>query len=183
MNRTEVWSKVKERIGRFLHSRIKDHDAVEDLQQEVFLKISEKLPQLKDEEKLIAWCYQITRNVINDYYRAEQKERTLKNDFFQERDIKDQSVTDQTKELAACLIPMLELLDEPYRSAVREVDFEGASQKELSEKRNVAYSTLKTQVQRGRKQLKDALDACCVIEHDRYGNISNYKQKNCDCRC
>lgn len=183
MDRTAAWNKVKERIGRFLHSRINDHDVVEDLQQEVFLKISDKLPQLKDEEKLVAWCYQITRNVINDYYRSKQKERKLKSGFVQELEGKGQSASDQTRELANCLSPMLELLDEPYRSAVREVDFEGVSQKELSERRSVPYSTLKTQVQRGRKQLKDALEACCVIEHDRYGNISSFRRRRCDCSC
>ena len=183
MDRSEAWNKVKERIGRFLHSRIGVHEVVEDLRQEVFIKINEKLPQLKDEEKLVAWCYQITRNVINDYFRAEQKQRKLKSGVFQELEIQGQTTSDQTKELAACLSPMLELLDEPYRSAVREVDFEGASQKELSEKRSVAYSTLKTQVQRGRKQLKNVLEDCCVIEHDRYGNISNFQKRGCDCKC
>jgi len=183
MDRTEAWNKVKDRIGRFLHSRITNHDVVEDLRQEVFLKINQKLPQLRDEEKLVAWCYQITRNVINDYYRTQQKERELKDRYVDEIMAKDLPHTDQTSELAACLSPMLELLDEPYRSAVREVDFQGASQKVLSEQQNVPYSTLKTQVQRGRKQLKDALEACCVIEHDQYGNIANYRKKGCDCDC
>jgi len=77
---------------------------------------------------------------------------------------------------------MLELLDEPYRSAVQEVDFEGASQQELSKQKKLPYSTLKTHVQRGRKQLKQALEACCVIEHDRYGNISNFQKRGCDCK-
>jgi len=54
MDRKEAWNKVKERIGRFLHSRIADHDVVEDRRQEVFLKINEKLPQLRKEEKLVA---------------------------------------------------------------------------------------------------------------------------------
>lgn len=183
MDRTAAWNKVKERIGRFLHSRIGDHLVVEDLRQEVFLKINEKLPQLRDEEKLVAWCYQITRNVINDYYRTLQKERKVKYEFAEEIGNNEESVANQTRELAACLSPMLDMLDEPYRSAVQEVDFEGASQKTLSDQRNVPYSTLKTQVQRGRKQLKEALEACCVIEHDQYGNISNYRKKGCDCDC
>lgn len=183
MDRTEAWNIVKERIGRFLHSRVADHNVVEDLRQEVFLKISEKLPQLRNEEKLVAWCYQLTRNVINDHFREQQKERRLKDGFANDAESKHFSNSDQTSELAACLSPMLELLDEPYRSAVKEVDFEGASQKVLSEERNVPYSTLKTQVQRGRQQLKEALEACCVIEHDQYGNIANYRRKGCDCDC
>src|SRR5579863_1804736 len=65
----KVWEEFHPRLKQFILKRIPDEQNAEDILQEVFLKIHARIGTLRDEEKLQSWMYQITRNVIADYYR------------------------------------------------------------------------------------------------------------------
>ena len=59
----------KSALLNFIKTKVSnDHDA-EDILQEVFRKIYINLDKVNDDNKLTSWMYQITRNVIIDYYR------------------------------------------------------------------------------------------------------------------
>lgn len=46
------------------------------IQQEVFLKIHQHADQLREVKRLESWIYQITRNLIIDYYRSHRQPMT-----------------------------------------------------------------------------------------------------------
>ena len=56
---------------------IPDSSVVDDLVQEVFLKVQSKVDTLQDETRLQGWLYQITRNVIVDHFRGRKPEEEL----------------------------------------------------------------------------------------------------------
>ena len=49
-----------------------DRHSAEDILQDVFLKIHTRIDTLHQQERVAAWIYQIARNAIVDYYRAQR---------------------------------------------------------------------------------------------------------------
>ena len=65
----QVWELLSDRLRGFLRARVSDPSTAEDLLQETFLRIHQKLDSLQDQDRLTSWVYQVARNLVNDYYR------------------------------------------------------------------------------------------------------------------
>ena len=125
---------------------------------------------------MVSWVFQITRNVIADYYRAPNRRREVAAGL-----ASDIEATHSTpappllpalgesagtrKELAGCLGPMIEQLPNPYREAVTLVELDGLTQQAAAKRLGLSLSGMKSRVQRGRRQLKHLIEECCVIQH------------------
>jgi RNA polymerase sigma-70 factor (ECF subfamily) len=114
------------------------HQDADDILQEVFLKIHRNLDTLAAETRLSAWLYQITRNAIIDYYRHRIPVEDLP-----DLAIETEASDNDGRELVACLKPMLTNLPEKYRQALWLTEFEGVSQKALSEQLGLSFSGTK----------------------------------------
>jgi RNA polymerase sigma-70 factor, ECF subfamily len=189
----EIWHEVRQSLRAFIAKRVADEASVEDLSQEVFVRMQRGLGGLKHESRLLAWIYQIARHAIIDYYRARnrQPERPvgLASDLESLHPASlpvgsSESSGQVRTELAGCLRPMIERLSEDYRQAVTLVDLEGLSQHEAAARLGLSVSGMKSRVQRGRRQLRDMLEACCVIALDRRRGVAGYDlrdQQNHSC--
>ena len=89
---------------------------------------------------------------------------------------------DIQEEVIACLRPMIDDLPENYRQAIVLTEYEGLTQKEISQKLGLSLSGAKSRVQRAREKLKGTLLACCHFDFDRLGNILDYQPKEQTCR-
>src|SRR5437899_11875575 len=71
MNATveSIWNEVASQLRSFICSRVRNHATAEDILQDVFLKIHQKLPTVRASERLQAWVWRITRNAIADHFR------------------------------------------------------------------------------------------------------------------
>ncbi len=90
-------------------------------------------------------------------------------------------VAESRAELAGCLRPMIEQLSPDYREAITLVEIEGMPQHTAAKQMGISLSSMKSRVQRGRKQLKQMLDDCCLIELDGRGGMINYPTRSTDC--
>ncbi|HEY4034453.1 MAG TPA: RNA polymerase sigma factor SigZ [Ktedonobacteraceae bacterium] len=174
-----VWYALHEPIRSFIDKRIADKESVEDLLQEVFLKVHMHIGTLRDEAKLESWIYQVTRNLIADYYRQkprfaplEEAELFLLPEEMPEKDIH--------AELAPSITAMVNSLPSAYREALFLTDYQGLSQKDLAILLGLSFSGAKSRVQRARGKLKQLLLDCCDFELDRFGQIIDY-QPRCGC--
>ena len=179
----EIWGDLHQGLRAFIAKRVADEAAVEDLSQEVFIRMQRGLGRLKDHNRLVSWIYQIARHAIIDYYRARdrQPERLvgLVSDLetFQSASLPVESSERSgqlRRELAGCLRPMIERLSDDYRQAVTLVDLEGLTQHEAAAQLGLSVSGMKSRVQRGRRQLRDMLEACCVIALDGRRGVADY---------
>ena len=73
---------------------------------------------------------------------------------------------------------MIERLSGEYRQAVILVDLEGLAQHEAAAQLGLSLSGMKSHVQRGRRQLKGMLEACCTIELDQRRGVLDYDVRN-----
>jgi RNA polymerase sigma-70 factor (ECF subfamily) len=183
----EIWREVHQGLRAFIAKRVVDEAVVEDLSQEVFVRMQRGLSGLKKESRLVPWIYQIARHAIIDYYRARarQPERPigLASDLESlhpaSLPVESSEGSGQLRrELAGCLRPMIERLSEDYRQAVTLVDLEGLAQQEAAAQLGLSLSGMKSRVQRGRRQLKGMLETCCTIELDRRRGVVDYDVRN-----
>lgn len=179
MNDVEkLWKEYHAKLRAFIARRIDDQFAVDDVLHDVFLKMNAKLDSLKEETKLESWLYQITRNAVIDYYRAQKPAAALPEWLAQpEAEPAEQA----SREIAACLRPMIEQLPAHYREAVVLAELQGLTQQEVSQQQGISLSGAKSRVQRGRALLKEMLLQCCQFELDQRGHLIDYEQKGDSC--
>ena len=152
----------------------------EDIVHDVILKAYSRREDLKKTPgKLRPWLYQITRNVLVDYYRSQRPSEPLPEDLIGEKGDGDNHAE---QELARCLLPLLDELPAGYRHALALAEFEGLTQQEIASREALSLSGSKSRVQRARKMLREILLRCCRVEMDQRGGIVDYERpKGCDC--
>ena len=162
----------------FIKSRVNNHHDAEDILQNVFIKVAAGVQDLHRKEKLQSWIYTIARNAIIDYYRVNNGKKSLAVEGDVYDSFTDEEYNDTTKGLDCCLINFVNQLPDEYRDIIIDVEFNGLKQKDLADKYNLAYPTIRSRVQRGRERLKQILLECCHIIWDNRGNILDVKSKN-----
>jgi RNA polymerase sigma-70 factor (ECF subfamily) len=164
---TQIWEEFSGRIRSHLLKKLRRKDDVDDLMQEIFIKIHTHLGHLRESGKLSSWIYRIAENTLNDYYR---ENRELETRYDENKGIPD--TFDEGNPLTGierCLEAFIARLPEKYREPLVMSDLEGMKQTEIAESMNISYSGLKSRVQRGREMIKEMFIECCKISVDRYG--------------
>ena len=165
-----IWKEYHHKLFGFIRKRVDDKFIAEDILQDVFMKILNKIDTLREDSKIQNWLYQLTRNAIIDYYRSHKIKENV-TDSIMEEDENDESAAEEMK---SCIMPVINGLDEKYREAVLLTDMEGLSQKELATKLNLSYTGAKSRVQRGRAAMKDTFSKYCTFKYDSCGNVMGY---------
>lgn len=176
---TEIWEEFGDSLRTFINRRVNDPDDVEDVFQDVFLKIHSRIDTLEDHSRLVAWLYQITRNTIIDHYR---KRRPLSDLEETKIELDEDMEEEPAAQLASGLRNFMDCLPEKYRQAVVLTELEGLTQAQLAENLGLSLSGAKSRVQRGRELLRQALLDCCHFEFDRRGNLRDYSSRQDCCR-
>ena len=174
----DIWNDLHKGLINFINQKVKNSEISKDISQDVFVKVFSKIDTLKNKDKIIPWIYQITRNEISTYFRKHEFEKEI--EVVDKSDILDE---DLTVEFSKCIQPMINSLPPKYQEAIRMTEIESISQKELAKSLNISYSGAKSRVQRGREMLKELLQQCCTVSSDKYGNITNYTNNNCNKDC
>lgn len=169
-----MWSEYRARLHRFIRKRVDDPLLADDLVQDVFVKAYGQREQLRGQEKLLPWLYQITRNTIIDHFRRRKPTATLDEAVVVAETEWDESAQ---RELACCVLPFIQRLPAAYQQAVTRAEINGAKLKQVAEEQGLSLSGAKSRVQRGRQMLKDMFLECCRIEHDRRGGVSDYEPR------
>lgn len=174
---SSLWQAHRFRLRNYIAKRVRERDVVDDILQEVFLKVNAGLHTVKSQASILAWLYRIAAHSIADHYRSQKPWDALPDD--DELAAPDQQ-RDYVAELATCIQPFMADLPETYRSALQLSEIEGLPQKEVAYRLGISLSGAKSRVQRGREKLRLRLLECCDIETGR-GGISGYEQRDGNC--
>ncbi len=170
----DIWYEYHMKLAAFIKSRVGE-EVVNDLLQDVFVKIHTRIDSLKENTKLESWLYQITRNTIIDHYRAKRPLEELPEWIEQPESDGGEIIR---KELSSCLEPMVKELPDKYREAVQLSEIKNKTQSEVAEMANISLSGAKSRVQRGRSLLKVMLHECCKFEFSKNDQLIDYIKKS-----
>lgn len=179
-----VWREFSRRLRLFVAQSVKQRADVDDIVQEIFVRIHANLSSVEDEVRLPAWIFAIARNAIADHFRKTSRSPdALPNDFDQPAPGGHwQPEPAAEEELSRCLQPMIEALPESYRQAIQMTELSGLSQVAAAEQAGLSVSGMKSRVQRGRQKLKHMLLKCCEVESDSGGRIMSYEPREGNCK-
>ena len=168
-----IWIEYHKELEGFIRSKVKDADLSKDILQDVFTKVHAQLHTIKDQDKILAWVYSITRNTITDHFR---QQRT----FVDANDVElcDELPINYNKPFAHCLNSFVKHLPSKYQEAISKVEYGQMSQHEFAKLLSISYSGAKSRVQRAKELLRSYFIQCCNVSTDKYGNIVGLKNKN-----
>lgn len=174
-----VWRDFQGRLRAFVSRRVRQPADVEDILQEIFLRIHRGLGAIQQRDRLPAWVFQIARNAIMNHHRS----RGVAAEMVPEQIDAPAPVADGEDfqglaELSSCLEPMIAALPEACRDAIRSTELDGQTQGDAARRAGMSLSGMKSRVQRARRQLKNMLEECCQIELDRRGGIVDYSARD-----
>lgn len=166
-----TWQELDARLRPFVARHVAAPD-VDDVMQDVYVRMQRGLGGLRDDERLLAWLRQVARSAIAEHGRARARHPLPRSPDPPDPpappdDADDDRVT--ARALAGCLAGFVAQLPSPYREAVTLVELEGLTHREAAELAGVSVSGMKSRVQRGRAQLRALLEACCAIALDARG--------------
>jgi RNA polymerase sigma-70 factor, ECF subfamily len=149
------WRKVFNVAYKFVGS----HEQAEDLTQDIFLKIFRSLETFDRRANFQTWLISVSRNLCIDHYRSVRKERQTIDRDVPAEDLSPASATVsplaalENRDLAAMLRLALGSLPASLRTAVLLRDIQELSYLEIAERLHLPEGTVKSRINRGRKEL------------------------------
>ncbi len=161
------WQTFSVRLDRFIRRRVGDDATAQDIRQDVLLRLQKRLAGNGGIGDIEAWLFRSARNAVIDHYRTRKPLVELPDDLSAD----EPETGGELEALRAAFRRMVDELPEPYREAVVLADLEGLEQRAVAERLGLSLSGAKSRIQRGRRQLKQSLIACCSFDYDRRGRV------------
>jgi len=171
-----MWETFHQQLLSYIRSQINNQHDAEDILQLVFIKVYEKVDQLKKPEATKSWLYTITRNTIIDYYKK-QRDIAVAPETFYDLVSPEIDQDNMNEEMVVCLERMCFQLPDKYQTVYDLYEKEGLKHQEIADHLDISLSTSKARLSRAKKMFKDLMLKCCDFEVDTYGNIIDYKSK------
>lgn len=175
----EFFQLFGEELKFFFKKRIANTEDAEDLFHDLWEKVLRNATQLSNVKQPRAWLFQIARNLLTDYYRKRKTEVVSEQAIEKTRMTNMETGMDNfNKECGAYLMHQLKNMPEKYRLPFLLHVESGWKHRQISVHLQLSESGSKTRIQRTKRKLKSALDDCCDIQTDSYGNIVECSRKN-----
>ena len=164
----QAWHAYGGRVLAYLRRRLGGDGALaQDLVQECFLRLqrSGSVPA-----NMEAWLYRTARNLVIDQARSR---RPAPAQVLAEHSVPTQDGPAEAgrEALLECLPLLLQGLPTVYGEALRRAYLQGLSQQALAAEQGLSLSGAKSRVQRARRLLRGAYEACCALEYDAQGRV------------
>jgi len=126
----------------------------EDIAQDVFVKLPEKLAGFRGEASFTSWLYRLTINAATDYYRTKGKAYTRELPFAEGFDAASDEIPADERIASRQAFAEIHRLPSDIKDAVLLVFAEGMSHKQAAEILGCAETTISWRIFQARKTLK-----------------------------
>ena len=152
-----VFKKYYQPLVMFVMRHVGNEDVAKDIVQDIFFKLFEGSRSLPDDFLLKSWFYRVVRNAAVDYLRHLQVEDKYKF-LMAEAMISISDIDEEIDEQVYAKVNLaIESLPEQCRLIIKLNVLEGKKYQEIAEELGITVNTIRTQVSRGYKKLRDIL--------------------------
>lgn len=158
----ELVDRYKNLVYGLVYRMIPDRSAVDDLAQDVFLKVHRGLPYFRGEARLSTWIFRIVQNVCAQWHAGRASEvaldderegaRVRRETGSHDAAFADLETRDRLQKAMAQLPPNYQLLVAAHY-------LEGVQYEALAEALNMPLGTVKTHLYRAKRRLRELLEA------------------------
>lgn len=161
-------------VGRI----IRQQEDVEDICQEVFMKVFGQISKFRGNSRLSTWIATIAYNTSISHVRSKNRknEFTMEEELIWQFEKCDEKTAQKKLELAEAnqlLLDMIEKLPVNYRTVITLFHLEEFSYKEIEEITGMPEGTVKSYLSRARKLLKQKLEV--VVLNEKTNIFVNYE--------
>ncbi|EOD00937.1 RNA polymerase sigma factor [Caldisalinibacter kiritimatiensis] len=164
----KIVDKYKNKIFSMAYKFTNDYNEAQDLSQEIFLKIYNRIDSFRYDSKFSTWIYSISMNTCLDWKRKRKKMKVIifssmdkENKFTLEENIRDEEVLPDEKvigrEMDREVHKIIYELPNIYKTVIIMYHFNNMSYSEISSHLNIPAKTVETRLYRGRRILRDKL--------------------------
>jgi RNA polymerase sigma-70 factor (ECF subfamily) len=125
-----AFQELREQLRRYIAKRLSNHEEVEDVLQDVFVRVMRNENSFQNTRSPMSWLYTVTRSVLIDHYRRQSRNQVLS---WPEFKAEDQPNLPEAG-FSECVLPLINKLPDKYREAVEYVDLQGGRQAALAAK-------------------------------------------------
>jgi RNA polymerase sigma-70 factor (ECF subfamily) len=166
----EVYDQHCDRVKKFILAMVKDQWVADDLIQETFMKVGDRMHTLKDPAKISSWVYRIAHNLCLDHFRAQKREKSpaggdLGAPFEMLECIPPQGELEQ-HQMGLCVQDKINLLPGSLRTVLVLYDEVEMSHKEIAAILDISVENVKVRIHRARQKLKAILEDQCTFQRD-----------------
>jgi len=139
---------------------------VPDILQNVSIELLKSIEKGIEIKKPKSWLFQVSRNLIADYYKQKSKSTGLTSNF----------ADNPSEDFQPCICDIMEqiiqsVLPKKYSEPLLLSDFHKIPQKEIAKQLNINYTNTKSRIQRARKKVKDAFYQSVDFTYNQKGEI------------
>lgn len=175
----DSWQVLGQRLGAYIARRLPSQE-VDDVLQDVLLRIHTNLKYLHDDSRFGPWVYSVARNAVIDRLRRNRRAELPTAELDK---LPAQAGADEEQELLGCVTPFVARLPQAYRHAITLVELQGLSQEDAARLEGISLSGMKSRVQRGRRMLRTMFEECCVLTIDGRGRVIESVPHQSAARC
>lgn len=176
-----AWREIEARLRPYVARRVASKAEVDDIVQEILVKVHKGLGSLQDGERFGGWVYRIAERAIADAARSRARAPIAgARDVGDEPEAGSDEATTLQSELGECVALFVARLPSPYREAITLTELQGLGQREAAEMLGVTLSGMKSRVQRARLKLRDMFEECCEIAVDCRGRVVECEARSLD---
>lgn len=135
-------------VYKLAYAQVRNKNDADDIYQEVFLRYVRKKPAFESAENEKAWFIRVTVNCCKNFWNTPFRKRT--------QSLEDNIVFQSEEE--SYLKPLVEQLPEVYRAVVHLFYYEDMAVSEISKVLGRKEATVRVQLMRSRKLLRDILE-------------------------
>jgi len=157
----------------FLRPRVESAAVAEDILQDAYAKSLSKVDQVRDDESVVAWFYQLLRNAVVDHHRRAGTENEARARLARETDPSFEPELRQN--LCTCVGAVLPDLKPEYADIVKAVELEGRSIADVAYEGGLTTNNATVRLHRARAALRRRLVEVC-------GACSEHGCLDCTCQ-
>lgn len=179
----DQWTRLRAELAPFVARRVAQSD-VDDVLQEVFVRVHRGVGELRDEQRFGPWVYQVARSTVIDHLRRRARGPEVRDELPEvSAECVDDGgpLTEAEARMAPFVALFVEALPSPYREALTYTELEGLSQRAAAARAGVSLTAMKSRVQRGRERVRAMYESVCVIERDARGRVLACTPRRGDC--
>jgi RNA polymerase sigma factor (sigma-70 family) len=159
----------------FLERRVESRAVAEDILQSAFVRGLERGAELRDEESVVAWFYRLLRNATIDHYRHRASTERAHEGWAREVVTQEAPEAELKQEICQCVSALVETLKPEYREALRIIDLDEGSLKDLAERTGTTSGNAAVRVHRAREALLKQVRVAC-------GTCAEHGCLDCHCK-
>jgi RNA polymerase sigma-70 factor (ECF subfamily) len=158
----------------FLQKRVESREAAEDILQAAFVRALERGSELRDDESAVAWFYRVLRNAIIDHYRRRDSMQRAYEGWGKEFLTQETPEAAIKDEICKCVSSLMSTLKPEYQEALRMIDLDEGSLKDLAAKSGITDGNAAVRVHRAREALRKQVRVAC-------GSCAEHGCLDCQC--